>query len=199
MDRVPRRSFCGDEVRSLVERRHFVAALIVSRGCAKMKDATHALEMIFTVYRDLRTADGLLEFVEHLAGKHGVRRQPQSQRFCVEISAGYDRGRELVVLVVGSADESALRAIERVLARGDVELEASVVTGDDGLHALPILRVRDGDAGARGRATSLPIDDRHADSVRAGWNRRPLRVRHLRTRGIEERHTARGDYDQASR
>src|SRR5258708_23151864 len=160
-----------------------------------MKDATHDLEMIFTIRRDVRTADGLLEFIEHLAGKHGVRRQPQSEVFGIEIGAGYDCGRELVMLVVGSANESALRSIERVLARGDVELEASVVTGDDGLHALPILRVRDGDAGARKRATSLRIDDRPGDSVRAGWNRRPLLVRHLRTRGIAERHTARGDCD----
>src|SRR5712692_2529614 len=161
-----------------------------------MKDATHALEMIFTIHRDLRIPDGLLEFIEHLAGKHGVRRQTQSKVFGIEIGAGYDRGRELVVLVVGSGNESALRSTERVLARGDMELEASVVAGDDGLHALPILRVGDSDAGARKRATSLRIDDRPRDSVRAGWNRRPLRVRHLRMR---ERHTAGEDCNRASR
>src|SRR6266478_7284488 len=166
MNRVPGRSFCGDKVCSLVEGRHFVAALIVRHGAAKTNDATHALEMVLTIHSDLRAANRVLEFIEHLAGEHGVRREAQSKVLGIEIGAGYDRGRELVMLVVGSGDESALRSNERVLARWDVELEASVVAGDDGLHALPILRVGDSDAGARERATSLRIDDRPRDSVR---------------------------------
>src|SRR6266481_9273020 len=171
MNRVPGGSFYRDKIRSLVEGRHFVAALIVRHGAAKTEDSTHALEMVLTIHSDLRTANRVLEFIEHVAGEHGVRREAQSKVLGIEIGAGYDRGRELVVLVVGSGDESALRSIERVLARGDVELEASVVAGDDGLHALPILRVGDGDTRARQRATGLRVDDRPRDSVRAGWNR----------------------------
>jgi len=98
------------------------------------------------------------------------------------------------MLVVGSGDESALRSIERVLARGDMELEASVVAGDDGLHALPILRVGDGDAGARQRATGLRVDDRPGDVVRAGRNQGSLRVLGLRQRGTEEQRAGRREY-----
>ena len=78
-----------------------------------------------------------------------------------------------------------------------MELEASVVAGDDGSHALPILRIDDGDAGARERATAPRIHDRPGDAVRAGRNRRPLRVLRLRLRGTEEHQTRRGEYAQA--
>jgi hypothetical protein len=141
--------------------------------------------MLLTIDRNLRMTDGVSEFIEHLAGKHGTRRQPQHKVFGIEIGAGYDRARELVMLVVGSGDESALRAPERVLARWNMELEVSVVAGDDGLHALPILRTDDGDAGTRERATALRIHDRPGDAVRAGRNLRPLSFLRLRLRGTE--------------
>ncbi len=162
-----------------------------------MKNTTHSRGVLLTIDRDLRMTDGVSEFIEHLAGKHGVRRQPQHKVFGIEIGAGYDRARELVMLVVESSDESALRAPERVFAGWDMELEASIVAGDDGLHALPILRTGDGDAGARERATALGIYDRAGDAVRAGSNLRSLIVLRLRLRGIEERHTRRGEYGQA--
>src|SRR4029077_8911094 len=98
------------------------------------------------------------------------------------------------MLVVGSSDKSAFRSIERVLARGDMELEASVVSTDDGLHTLPILRLGDGDAGARQRATGLRVDDRPGDAVGAGGNERPLRVLGLRMRGAEEQRAGRGEH-----
>ena len=115
----------------------------------------------------------------------------------IEIGAGYDRTREVVMLVVESGDESALCAPERVLAGWNMEREASVVAGDDGLHALPILRTDDGDAGTRERATALRIHDRPGDAVRAGRNLRPLRVLRLRLRGTEEHQTRHGEYGQA--
>src|SRR4029077_5806201 len=117
------RSFYRDKVRSLAERRYFVATLIVRQGAAKMKDAAHALKMVLTIHHDLRMADGVLEFIEHLAGEHGVRREADSKAFGIALGTGYDRGRETVMLVVGSGDEPAFRSLERVLARGDMELE----------------------------------------------------------------------------
>src|ERR1700730_7156989 len=75
-----------------------------------------------------------------------------------------------------------------------MELEASVFAGDDELQALPILRVGDGDAGARQRATGLRVDDRPGDSVRAGRNQGSRRGLGLRQRGPEQKRAGRPEY-----
>ncbi len=90
MDGVPRRSFCGNEVRSLVELRHFIAALIVGRCAAKARGAAHTLGMILAIHHDLREADGVSDFIEHLAGKNGVRGQAQNEVLGLLVGAGDD-------------------------------------------------------------------------------------------------------------
>src|ERR1019366_8512726 len=141
MDRVPRRSFCRNKVSPFVERGHFIAPLIVRHGTAITKDATHTLKMILPIDHDLRMPDRISKFIQHLAAKHGVRRQPQSQAFRIEIGTSDDRGRVPVMLVVGSRNKSALRPLERVLACRNTKLEASIIASNDRLQALPILNV----------------------------------------------------------
>src|ERR1700675_5157144 len=83
------------------------------------------------------------------------------------------------MLVVAGGNESALSATKRVLTRRDMKLEATVVIGNDGLHALLIFRIGNRDPRPRERTASLGIDHRPGDAIRARRNLRILGVRRL--------------------
>ena len=132
MHRVPRRSLRRYEVSPFVEWSNFVTALVVSGSGAITNDATYALEVAFMIHDDFRIADGLSEFIKHLAGKHSVRSQSQYEAFSIEVCPCYDRGRKLFMLVVRRSNEPALCCSHRIFACWDMKLEASIVVCDDG-------------------------------------------------------------------
>ncbi len=66
-----------------------------------------------------------------------------------------------------------------------MEIEVSTIAGDDGLHALTILCIGDGNAGDRQWVAGLCVNDGPGDAVRARRYLRPLGVLGLRMRAIE--------------
>src|ERR1700733_2228559 len=132
MYRIPRRSLGRNEIGPLIERRHFITPLIVGHGTPKKRRSANTFCSLPAIDHDLRVADGLSKFIEHTAGEHCVWHQPQNKVLSVEVGASYNCSRVFVMLIVASADESALCATERKFARRHMKLKATVIAGDDG-------------------------------------------------------------------
>ena len=165
-------------IRSRIEGRHFVVALIVRCSATKPIDPAHALRTVLPINGNLRIADRLSNFVDHLAGKHGVGRELQGKGFSIEIGAGYDRAGELFVLVVKRTDKPTLLTHKGVSASGNVELETPVVAGNYRLHVFPF-QVGDRDPATRKWIARLPIEHIACDVV-GGRNQRPEAAFRLR-------------------
>ena len=165
MQRVPGLRGRGDEVGAGVELGEFVSALIVRHGVAKFDDAAHADLTIFTIKRNRGLANRLSQLVENLAGKHGGRDETQYQMFGIQSSAGHDRGRESLVLVIESWDKTALCSLQRILSGADLlEIETAIVGSNHPLGMLTIPGIHDGDTSAGQRVSADCIHDGSRDA-----------------------------------
>ena len=118
------------------------------------------------IHHNLSTADGITTFVEHLSRQYRIWCQPQNKILRIELGSRHDRGRKLLVLVIGSADESAFFPYERILARRNMKLEAAIVASEQRLTVPLILRVSDCNAAAGEQIGGPGIDHFPSDAIR---------------------------------
>src|SRR6266576_2111865 len=168
MHRIPRRRFGGHEIRTFIERCHLVPALIVGRGTSVARNLADPREAVLAVNHDLRIPHWFTGFVEHSTAKYRIRRKSQSEILGIDVRARHNRGGELVVLIVGSGNESALCPLQRELSRRDMKFKTSIVGGHDILDVFSNLRICNCDAGTRQRTSALGIYNSAGNPVRPG-------------------------------
>src|SRR6516162_4034592 len=134
---IPRSCDGGKKVSAAHKSRKLIKALIVRRLRVHFMDVFHTLILIFTVERNLSSAHRLPRFVEHRAFEQGIRSQAQHEMLGVHARAGYNRGRESLVLFVGRGNESSFGRAQRVLAGAELaKLKISVRRSQSRLWVL---------------------------------------------------------------
>src|SRR6476661_3658531 len=84
-----------------------------------------------------------------MAGNHGRGGEAQVEVLGIQPRAGHNRRGELLVLVVGGGDVSALRSQQGIFPGGEIrEFEAPVIPGDHGDQVLRVLDVAQRDTRA---------------------------------------------------
>ena len=187
MHGIPGRRFGGHEVGAFVERSDFVLALIVGSGGAKSRDLADSRKAVLAVHHDLGLPDGFSKFVQNFAGEHGVGGEPQSEVLGIDAGhSGHDRARKLIVLIVGSGDESTPGALQGKFSRRDVKFKMAGFRTDHELDVLAHLGVHDGDACARHRRSGIRVHDNSGDPPGASGDLASLRVLGIRAQDRAE-------------
>ena len=179
MHRIPRSRFGGHEIRTFIESRHFVPALIVGRRAAVARNLADPQEAVLAVNRDLRIPHRFTGFIEDSTAQYRIRRKSQSEVRGIDVRACHNRGGELVVLIVGSGNESALCPLQRELSRRDVKFKTSIVGGYDILDIFSNLRICNRDARTRQRTSALGIHNPAGNPVRPARDFPRLGIRSL--------------------
>src|SRR5262249_6017674 len=132
MHGVPRIRGTRKKIRAGVERSELVVASIIAELIARALDARYSGAVIFPPERHGGPADGVSVLVENFSKNDGGRGQLQDEIFCVHACAGDDGSGELLVLVVGGTDVTALGPAKGVFAGGNLKLEVPVIGGELG-------------------------------------------------------------------
>src|ERR1700733_10475025 len=87
--------------------------------------------------------------------------------FRIKAHAGDNRGRELLMLLIRSGNESALCSLQSVFASADFEVKTAVFASDQRLPTVGIFVINDRDACVRERISSGRTDYDSGDSKRS--------------------------------
>ena len=132
----------GGKIFSRGQREKLKNAEVVCRRVSGRHHTGHAVHALFHVELDFRTPHRLAGFVQHLSGEYRRRHQPQHQVLRFKLLAGYNRGPELLMLLVTRGEITAPASLQRILARSQsTESEPPVFACQQGRHIPGIVRV----------------------------------------------------------
>src|SRR5277367_3628716 len=131
MHRIPRLCGRGNIIFAWAQWREVEEAEVIASGRRKLDHANHPAGMALKVQKDIRASDWIAKLIEHMTSNEGHRRETKNQIFCREFRSRYDRGRELLALLVIGGNEPALRSLQRIFSGLQVrKFKMAIFRGD---------------------------------------------------------------------